>query len=65
MSDAPPTIPVVDDEADTCLNLAEIFGDLGSRVDTAQDGASCLELVRRQRYDVALPGHLGQQPEER
>jgi DNA-binding response OmpR family regulator len=44
----------MDDEVDTCLNLADIFTDLGYRVDTAQDGATGLELVRRQRYDVAL-----------
>ena len=49
-----PRILVVDDEVDICENLADILGDLGCRVDTAQDGASALELVRRGPYDVAL-----------
>jgi DNA-binding response OmpR family regulator len=54
MSAAPPSILVVDDDADTCGNLADIFADLGYRVDTAPDGPAALELVRRRRYDVAL-----------
>jgi two-component system, NtrC family, response regulator HydG len=54
MNDSIPSILVVDDEVDTCQNMADIFTDLGYQVDTAQDGASGLELVRRQRYDVAL-----------
>jgi DNA-binding NtrC family response regulator len=45
---------VVDDEVDTCRNLADIFTDLGYRVDTAYSGESALEMVRRSRYDVAL-----------
>jgi two-component system, NtrC family, response regulator HydG len=54
MSNSAPSILVVDDEVDTCRNLTDIFTDLGYRVDTAHDGASALELVRRRRYDVAL-----------
>lgn len=49
-----PTILVVDDEADTCHNLADILGDLDYAVDTALSGRAALELVRRKRYDVAL-----------
>lgn len=48
------SILVVDDEADNRLNLADILSDLGYRVDTAADGRTALELLRRQRYDVAL-----------
>jgi DNA-binding response OmpR family regulator len=49
-----PRILVVDDEQDTCANLQDILTDLGYQVDTATDGASALELVARQPYDVAL-----------
>jgi len=48
------SILVVDDEADTCQNLADILGDLDYNVDTALNGLEALELVRRKRYDVAL-----------
>jgi two-component system response regulator HydG len=54
MNAAAPSILVVDDEVDTCRNLADIFADLGYVVDTAYDGESALELVRKRRYDVAL-----------
>lgn len=49
-----PSILVVDDDADICHNMADIFEDFGYRVDTASDGASALELVRKHRYDVAV-----------
>ncbi len=49
-----PSILVVDDELDTCKNLADILTDLGYEVDTAQDGPTALELVARKPYDVAL-----------
>lgn len=52
-----PTVPavlVVDDEPDTCRNLADILTDLGYRVDTAPEGPTALEMVRRNHYDVAL-----------
>jgi two-component system response regulator HydG len=48
------SILVVDDEVDTCRNLSDILTDLGYQVDTAHDGPSALEKVRRKRYDVAL-----------
>jgi len=64
MDAAGPSILVVDDDADTCRNLADILTDLGYRVDTAPDGPSALELVRHKAYDVALldfkmPGMTG------
>src|SRR4051812_29650663 len=49
-----PAILVVDDEVDTCHNLSDILTDLGYRVDTAHDGPSALELVRKTNYDIAL-----------
>jgi DNA-binding NtrC family response regulator len=45
---------VVDDDVDTCRNLFDILTDLGYRVDTAHDGPTALDLVRRNAYDVAL-----------
>lgn len=48
-------ILIVDDEADTCANLSDIFTDLGYQVDTAQDGPAALSLIEKQPfYDVAL-----------
>lgn len=49
-----PLILVVDDEEDICRNLSDILGDLGCRVETASNGASALEMVKRRPYDVAL-----------
>jgi len=54
MNAVTPSILVVDDEVDACLNLADILSDLGYRVDLAHDGESALALVRQRRYDVAL-----------
>lgn len=54
MNKAKPSILVVDDDVDTCRNLADILTDLGYRVDTAHDGPTALERVRRNGYDVAL-----------
>jgi DNA-binding NtrC family response regulator len=51
---APPTILIVDDDVDTCRNLADILTDLGYQVETAHNGLSALELVRQRHYDVAL-----------
>ena len=48
-------ILIVDDEADTCANLSDIFSDFGYEVDTAQDGLVALDLIETQPfYDVAL-----------
>jgi CheY-like chemotaxis protein len=49
-----PAILVVDDDVDTCRNLSDILTDLGYRVDTAHEGPSALELVKRKTYDLAL-----------
>ena len=49
-----PQILLVDDDVDTCQNLSDILTDLGYQVDTANDGPSALELVRKTSYDVAL-----------
>lgn len=54
MTETAPTILVVDDDPDTCRNLADIFTDLGYRVDTAPDGPTALSLVRENPYAVAL-----------
>lgn len=64
MTTPPPSILVVDDDADTCRNLADILTDAGYRVDTAPDGPSALALARKNVYDVALldfkmPGMTG------
>jgi CheY-like chemotaxis protein len=48
------TILVVDDDADTCRNMADILGDLGYATDTALAGDVALEKARQQPYDVAL-----------
>ncbi len=48
------SVLVVDDEVDICRNLSDILTDLGFDVDTAHDGPSALELVRKKIYDVAL-----------
>jgi CheY-like chemotaxis protein len=49
-----PAILVVDDDADTCRNLADILTDLGYAVDTAEGGEVALEKARRQPYHVGL-----------
>jgi two-component system, NtrC family, response regulator HydG len=54
VTNAATSILVVDDEVDTCRNLADIFADLGFRVATAHDGNAALEELRNSRYDIAL-----------
>jgi DNA-binding NtrC family response regulator len=54
MSTDRPSILVVDDEADTCRNLADILTDLDYEVATAHDGPSALALVKQRPFDVAL-----------
>ncbi|MFO0798488.1 MAG: response regulator [Gemmataceae bacterium] len=54
MTTTAPAILVVDDEPDACQNLADILTDLGYRVDTAPDGPTALDLVRKTPYAVAL-----------
>jgi DNA-binding response OmpR family regulator len=45
---------VVDDDLDTCRNLADILGDLDYDVDVAHDGPTALAMVRQTPYDLAL-----------
>ena len=49
-----PRILVVDDEPDTCANLSDILSEQGYQVDVAHDGLVALELVKANKYDVAL-----------
>ena len=44
-------ILVVDDDTDTCRNMADLFGDLGYAIDTAEGGTVALEKAGRQPYD--------------
>jgi CheY-like chemotaxis protein len=48
------SILVVDDDADTCRNLADIFGELGYAVDAAGGGDMALERAARRPYDLGL-----------
>ena len=55
MTEPQPRVLIVDDEADTCANLADIFSDFGYYVDTASDGPSALQLINSQPfYDIVL-----------
>jgi two-component system, NtrC family, response regulator HydG len=49
-----PAILVVDDDVDTCRNMADLFGDCGYHVDAAETGDIALERARQQRYDMHL-----------
>jgi two-component system response regulator HydG len=49
-----PAILVVDDDADTCRNMADLFGDLGYAIDTAEAGDAALEKARQRPYDLGL-----------
>jgi CheY-like chemotaxis protein len=49
-----PTILVVDDDADTRSNMADLFGDLGYAIETADGGHSALAKARQQAYDLGL-----------
>ena len=55
---------VVDDDPDVTTFLATILEDAGINVDTAHDGASALEQIRRQApdlisLDLVMPGKSG------
>ncbi len=49
-----PKVLVVDDDVDICSNMTDILADLGYDVDSAHDGPTALEMVRRTPYDIAL-----------
>ena len=51
MTSASPAILVVDDDVDTCSNLADILTDLGYHVDTANDGPTALTLASTRSPD--------------
>ena len=48
------SILIVDDDEDTCQNLADILGDLGYQTETAHDGLTAMQLIRARPYDIAL-----------
>lgn len=48
------SILLVDDDADTCASMSDIFMDLGYTVDKASDGLSALQLSGQHRYRLAL-----------
>jgi two-component system, NtrC family, response regulator HydG len=54
MNQRSPSLLIVDDEVDTCLNYADILTDLGYAVDTAHAAVPALQSVRKRAYDVAL-----------
>lgn len=55
MAETSSRVLIVDDEADTCANLSDIFCEFGYHVDTAHDGVAALKLVESQPfYDIVL-----------
>jgi CheY-like chemotaxis protein len=48
------SILVVDDDLDTCCNMADLLGGLGFVVDTADGGDRALEKARQQSYELGL-----------
>ncbi|RMF45418.1 MAG: response regulator [Planctomycetota bacterium] len=52
--DEPPALLIVDDDRDICLNLRDIFAELGYVADVAGDGVAALEMAQQRRYRVAL-----------
>jgi CheY-like chemotaxis protein len=52
----PATSPilVVDDDVDTCSNMADILGELGYQVDVAYRGAEAVRLAEQTTYSLAL-----------
>lgn len=49
-----PSLLIVDDEADACRNLSDIFTDLGYQVDMANDGFEALQRMQSTHYDAAV-----------
>jgi CheY-like chemotaxis protein len=48
------SVLVVDDDVDTCRNMADLFTDLGYEVDAADGGDTALEKAGQQPYDLGL-----------
>jgi CheY-like chemotaxis protein len=49
-----PSILVVDDDLDTCRNMADLLGDQGYVVDVADGGDLALQKAGQQPYDLGL-----------
>lgn len=45
---------VVDDDQDTCSNLADILTEFGYEVDVAYDGSTAIEFILEKKYRLAL-----------
>lgn len=54
MPTRPTRLLVVDDDLDTCANLADILSDLGYEVQTALDATTALRHLGKQAFDVVL-----------
>ena len=50
----PARLLVVDDDLDTCANLADILTDIGYEVRTAPDAATALRALDEQAFDIVL-----------
>ncbi len=50
----PTRLLVVDDDLDTCANLADILSDIGYDVRTAPDGTTALRSLAERAFDVVL-----------
>lgn len=50
----PTRLLVVDDDIDTCANLADILCDIGYDVQTAPDAATALRTLGQQAFDIVL-----------
>lgn len=54
MSLRPTRLLVVDDDLDTCANLADILSDIGYDVQTASEAKTALRSVTEQAFDIVL-----------
>src|SRR5262245_31264966 len=50
----PTSLLVVDDDLDTCANLADILSDLGYEVRTVPDATTALRLLEEHTFDIVL-----------
>lgn len=50
----PTRLLVVDDDVDTCANLADILSDIGYEVQTAPDATTALRTLDQKAFDVVL-----------
>ncbi len=48
------TILVVDDDADTCRNMVDLFEDLGYAIESAEGAHTALDKAQQQPYDLGL-----------